>query len=270
MTDKARAQDSANRINAYPWYDLAKGPLSLSFTSNGQYKRAFLRFSASGCETQDSLIVTLDGQRLNWTTTGLLDRGFHEFKLPPFASGSHVLRFQQGTQPRGHIRQVCNVGLLEYQNDDQYNWDNNYISAYPLYGGQSRIGFRSQNERCLMRNMTSTSFCEICKENLWLRFLSRMNIIDEVKVNPQGNQVNVEAVFVKIGQFRPNPIQGENVEISWTKNGNLVNELNGKHKWEMSSPSAKGNWRIQAKFVTKEVRMDPRNVLSFSRQFSIN
>lgn len=263
-----KAQDSANRINAYPWYDLAKGPLSLPFTSNGQYKRAFLRFTVSGCETQESLIVTLDGQKLNWTTTQILDRGFHEFRLPPFTSGSHVLRFQQGTAPRGHIRQVCNVGLLEYQNDDQYNWDNSFISAYPLYGGQSRIGFRSQNERCLMRNMTSVEFCEVCKENLWLRFFSRMNAIDEVKVNQEGDKVSVEAVFVKIGQFRTPRIEGENFEIKWTRGGRPVPELDGKHQWSMAD--ARGSWTVNAKFVTKEVRMDPRNVLSFSRSFSIN
>ena len=33
-----------------------------------------------------------------------------------------------------------------------------------------------------MRNMTSINFCSICKENMWLQFFSRVNVIDNVEV----------------------------------------------------------------------------------------
>jgi len=130
LSAPAKAQDSANLINAYPWYDLAKGPLQIRFTSTGNYKRWFLRFSISGCETQDSCEISIDGVPLPWKTQKLKDRSFYEFHgKDGFSRGNHILKFEQKTRPSGHIRQVCNVGLNEYKNDDEFMWRNDYINA---------------------------------------------------------------------------------------------------------------------------------------------
>ena len=36
--------------------------------------------------------------------------------------------------------------------------------------------YRPSNERCLMRNMTSSHFCAPCKEEMWLQFFARMSL----------------------------------------------------------------------------------------------
>jgi len=233
LNGTAIAQNSENNINAYPWRDLDAGPVTINFRSNGNYKRWSLKFSVSGCPEQDSIEVLIDGQKLDWKTQGLLDRSFYYFHSKTgFSSGSHILTFRQLTRPNGPIRQVCNVGLNSYMNSPEFNYENNYINAYPIYVNQNRRGFRSQNEACLMRNMTSVKFCAVCEENLWLQFFRRMNCIDTVKVEESGENVKVTAVMVKIGQFRNNgPINGEKFSFIWSKNGQRQNELNDKHEF---------------------------------------
>lgn len=68
--DNVVAQQAMIRVQEYPWYDLADGTYSVTFNSNGEYDRWLLKFSASGVETPGSLVIELDGVKLNWTTTG--------------------------------------------------------------------------------------------------------------------------------------------------------------------------------------------------------
>lgn len=64
-----RAEDAQIRVQDYAWYDLAEGAYTIPFTSDGQYDRWAMRFTVSGCETDESLVITLDGNRLPWNTT---------------------------------------------------------------------------------------------------------------------------------------------------------------------------------------------------------
>ncbi len=66
------------RLQAYPWFDLAKGPRTYTFKSDGSFSRWMLRMSASGAETDDAIEVYLDGKRLSWASTGDFDRQFYE------------------------------------------------------------------------------------------------------------------------------------------------------------------------------------------------
>lgn len=277
--DEIKAQKATIRINGYPWYDLAKGPLRMPFTSDGLYKRWYLKFSVSGCDTQDSINVTIDGKPLPWKTTGLLDRGFHEFFGSGFSKGNHVLEFRQITKPSGPIRQVCNVGLIEYMDDDEFNFDNDNVNAYPNFGKKNKIllnmeigsmrGFRPQNERCLMRNMTSDQFCEVCKENLWLQFLNRVNLIDNVTVNEVGDNVNVKLNVIPLGQFREGrQIPGEKYYITWIRNGNVRSDLTDKIAFNLPISDAIGNWEVKVVFETKEIRVNNGRV-EFSKKFTI-
>ena len=121
-------------VQSYPWYNLAGGTYTITFTSQG-YERSLLKFSASGVETPGSLVVRLDGAALPWNTTGLLDRGFHEFYFSaPLAVGTHTLTFTQGFPPDvPQIRQLCNVVMHEFRNESEFHFDREWISAYPTW-----------------------------------------------------------------------------------------------------------------------------------------
>ena len=123
-----------------------------------------------------------------------------------------------------------------------------------------------------MRNMTSVEFCDVCKENLWLQFFRKMNCIDEVKVEKQDDgKIKAEAIFVKIGQFREGgAIDGEKFEIKWFKDSREQTSLAGKNKWKLSESDATGNWKIDAIYVSKEIRDDRTKVSHFSRSFKIS
>jgi hypothetical protein len=119
--------------------------------------------------------------------------------------------------------------------------------------------------------MTSVKFCKVCEENLWIQFFTRMNCIDNVNVETVGSDVKVSLTMVKIGQFRSGgPIDGEKFTFKWLKNGVHQVELDNKHEWTKSQNEVKGNWNVEAKYLTPEIRSDPNNVSLFKRSFLIN
>jgi len=266
-------EDNALRVQDYAWYDLADGPYTITFTSNGQYQRWLMRFSASGCDEPGSLIVTLDGVQLAWNTTGSLDRGFHEyFRVGGFSSGTHRLVFQSGFPPtHGWIRQLCSVSLIEYKNDTEYQWSNNYIGAYPTHRlGNALAGYRPANEACLMRNMSSVSFCAVCQENNWHEFFARISLFDDVTVQTSGSNVIVTAHVIPLAQLREGgSLPGELYVVTWRQNGVIRSDLANRFTFTESLTSARGNWVVTATYQTTEVRSDPNGLLTDSESFTV-
>jgi len=231
-----------------------------------------MRFSASGCETPGSLRVTLDGVPLAWNSSLLIDRSFYEyFGSSGFSAGTHRLVFESTSPPVSMIRQLCSVSLLEYKNESQYHFDNDFIGAYPTYMiGNILAGYRPNNERCLMRNMTSTAFCTVCQENNWLQFLARMSLIDGITVTPSGANVAVTADVVPLAQLREGgSFPNENYIITWTQNGNARTDLTGRFTFTESRVSATGFWTMTITYQTTEVRSDPDDLLTDTQTFTI-
>lgn len=76
------------------------------------------------------------------------------------------------------IQQLCSVDLTEYMDESAFVMDDvDAISAYLTWDASRRKTYRPSNGRCLMRNIQSTTFCSVCVENMWLRFLARMQVI---------------------------------------------------------------------------------------------
>jgi hypothetical protein len=267
-------EDNALRVQDYAWYDLANGPYTITFTSNGQYDRWFMRFSASGCEAPGSLVVTIDGQVLPWNTTGLLDRGFYEYyRAGGFSSGTHRLVFSSGYPPdHGWIRQLCSISLIEYKNESAYHFDNNYIGAYPTFRlGNILAGYRPNNELCLMRNMSSEVFCPVCVENNWHEFFARISLFDDVTVETSGSIVTVTAHLVPLAQLREGgALPGENYVVTWRQNGVVRSDLSNRFSFSEALTTARGTWTVTAQYQTLEVRVDPNGLLTDSESFVIS
>ncbi len=75
----AREERSMYRLLEYPWADLAPGPQSFNFTSDGQYSRWYLIVSVSAAGEEDSLEFVLDGEILPWQSRGFDDREFYDW-----------------------------------------------------------------------------------------------------------------------------------------------------------------------------------------------
>jgi len=280
LTDQSRfppvAEQSQIRVQNYAWYDLASGPYRIAFNSPGTFARWFLIFTASGCERDDTFRVTLDGRDLGWKSSGTLDRSFWStFSNTPLSAGAHELVFTSLYPPaQGQpIRQLCSLTMHEYAAEPAYHFDNNYIGAYNTYrqgpGAGTFAGYRPNNERCLMRNMTSEAFCSICKEGMWYQFLARMNLIDNVTVTTASGNSAIRANVVPLAQFRPRPVPGERFDIWWLRNGVRQTQYDNQFSFSAATPSLAGSWTCRLNFVTEEVRADPRNLLQFQRAFTI-
>ncbi|KAI0238441.1 hypothetical protein L0F63_006245 [Massospora cicadina] len=172
----------------YAWHDLTKdGPYVVNFTTSGKFPRWYLQISTSGMATEGSFSLTLDGAELPWSPPGTLDRTFSTWfnATHALSKGRHQLRFQakEGLPVEKVIHQLCNLELIEYAGEDKFKWDDpGHIGAYPTFSHLGEKSYRPTNEFCLMRNMSSRHFCSVCKEGLWLKFLDRISLLDELNI----------------------------------------------------------------------------------------
>jgi hypothetical protein len=269
------AQDSAILVQDYAWYDLARGTYSIPFTSSGNYARWFLRFTVSGCEVEGAIQVRLDGRVLDWRSSRNLDRTFFNyFTEETFASGGHLLEFEQMIPPPtgNPIRQLCSVTLHEYKREsDGFRFDNEYVGAYRSWRqGGALAGYRPTNEKCLMRNMSSEDFCPVCREGMWMQFFNRMSLIDSVEVSEEGGVVKVVLAPVQLAHFRPPEDQfGEEYTLTWLRDGIVQPELSDEYGWESVADQVRGNWQARLRLTSPHIRADPTGLTTFTRDFVI-
>ncbi|KAG4078964.1 hypothetical protein HA402_010916 [Bradysia odoriphaga] len=218
LTDRnVREERAIYRLLQYPWADLASGPQSFNFTSDGQYSRWYLDVSVSAAGEADSLEFVLDGEILPWESRGSDDREFYSWLNDAgFSEGEHTFSVRSKTASTNPAipRMICSVRLYEFGNEDEFHIDNSVVSAYPTWDVSRRITYRPTNAGCLMRNMTHNEFCSVCKEGMWYQFFQRISLIDDVSVS-------------KI----PNPDKTKRVEVNTLKLAHLRapgNEVEGR------------------------------------------
>jgi len=269
---KIQLEDAQIRVQEYAWYNLANGAWGINFTTDGTYSRWGMRYSVSGCDSANSIAITLDGQSIPWKTHNSLDRFIEDVQSPnPLPAGNHRLIFTQLTPPSpgNPIRQLCSVTLHEYKAEPQFHMDDRkFVGAYPTWR-QNKVlaGYRPTNEACLMRNMSSTAFCSVCYEGMWMRFFAKMSAIDGATVLCQTNDLFITLNTVKLGQLRQGGAEpGEWLQVRWYYNQTLQAEFND-HFQIYASKSWSGNWRAEVDYITPLVRADPNKLLHFVHSF---
>jgi len=276
LTEPENVQLEGSRIQVqeYAWYDLARGPFQTTFTSDGNSPRWMMRYSLSGCDTQNSVQITLDGRVIPWTTTGTLDRVITDYTSQvPLAAGTHILAFSQVTPPPtgNPIRQLCSVTLHEYRGEPAFHQSNDFIGAYPTWRlGKVLAGYRPSNERCLMRNMSSTIFCPVCFEGMWREFFSVIRIMDSLTVECDSNLAKISLETVKLGQLRSGgPLPGEHLEVRWFFRGSNLPQFDDQFLLNVDSENFSGNWEVRIQYITPLVRSDPNGLLQDTHSFQV-
>jgi len=122
-----------------------------------------------------------------------------------------------------------------------------------------------------MRNMSSSELCAICKEGLWLQFLKKITLIDSVTYSCSGSTYKFTLQAIPLAELRPNDkkINGEKYFVRWYRDGIHLADHDDQFEFSRSHESSLGNWRIQLKFETPEVRSDPNGLLISEKNFSI-
>ncbi|KAJ9058018.1 hypothetical protein DSO57_1016700 [Entomophthora muscae] len=256
LTGPVREERAMYRILEYPWHDLSEGEWSTTFNSDGSYSRWLLSLSVTAAEKKDSLEFLLDGKSLNWQSKGSVDREFYEWKgTSGFSKGNHTFQVRS-LKPTANSKipqMIASVTLHEFGNEAEFNMDNDNYSAYPTWNSDYEKSYRPTNEKCLMRNMTSLTFCNVCKEGIWSQFLQRIFLIDSLDFKND----TLVLTTLKLGHLREGSlISGERLTIEWTLNDSPATQYNGK----LTIPSpAKGRWTANVTFSSPEIHQKSHN-----------
>jgi hypothetical protein len=284
LTDPTRLveEKAAQLYQKHMWADLEQsGPYTIEFTSTGTYKRWFMLFTVSGADTDDSISVTLDGKPLEWKSSGFKDRSFYEFSSSTsgFSAGRHQLVVKSTRASDGPVaKMLCHAVIHEYADESGFKLDDpTAIGIYPTYNINKGKSYRPNNERCLMRNMTSTHFCKVCQENMWLRFLQRVKLIDAVQIS--GRTVSLK--LIPLAQFRlptdkfikddPAVALAEKYSVKWMKSDGQEELVQFRDKFtgvDFTGLPA-GTYKAVVTFTTPNVRVDTENWSTAEQTFTL-
>ncbi|KAJ3090145.1 hypothetical protein HK100_007533, partial [Physocladia obscura] len=261
---------SALKKMDYSWYDLSKGPYSLSFDSDGSFSKWTIRVSISGCELQGAVTLTIDGEKQDWAPIATLDRHFYDIKgSSGFTVGTHTVVFSEtipritaATDSKTPFRQICSVQILEFGSDDEFHAEVGYVGIFPTYGLDGTY-FRPSGEVCIMRNMIADSFCPVCQEAQLLAMLKKVSLIDAISatIDLLGKAI-FKLLPLPFGQFRPKNqvVDGEYYQVEYFVDDVEQVDLNGFFEFDISSERASaGAWTVGLKFKTPMIRKDDFN-----------
>ncbi|GJJ15640.1 hypothetical protein Clacol_009918 [Clathrus columnatus] len=265
-SNKVRIERSNMPFQVYAWTMLnTTTPWSATFTSSGNYAWYRVRFSLSGLPNIDDLSVYLDGEDLHWQPRQNIgmDRWHYDIIRDVSLNNSvHELRFKLLDESLEGLAQLCSAEIIEYGDEHEFNTTEGNYGIYPTYSIDNITSYRPTDEQCLMRQVTSHNFCDVCKEGLWLSLLSRINLIDDITLNLQEERsaLTIEIMPVPLGQFRSKLIEGEMYSIQWEKDGVPLTQYTNSTK-AVVHMNIYGNWRVTLDFHTPEVRMDSEQLL---------
>lgn len=166
---------------------------------------------------------------------------------------------------------LCSVALHEFGDESEFHVDNNHVSAYPTWNYWRRKSYRPTNAGCLMRNMTHERFCPVCQEGMWINFMSKISLIDDVLVSSdeRDGTKRVTLRTLQLGQFRPahqHRLDGEYMEIRWLKDN--VEQKHLYNRVNIRAPVG-SKWTVKVRYETPEVRNDQYGFLKASQRFEV-
>lgn len=167
----------------YVWQDLSKKTFSANFEVPASVATLRIELSSVGWETADDVWVKVDGQKGFLSGEFTSDRSFFDVMLDKtLAPGKHTLEISENIHDHNNVLAFANI----YGLPDGYDAKSGQISAYKtFYGPGQGSGYRPTHDTCLMANMLSTRFCAVDTENMWIRFLNRVSLIDAIEKAPQ-------------------------------------------------------------------------------------
>jgi hypothetical protein len=240
-----KIEDTKFLSGEYLWKDLRTGPVRSSFhvpnpSEFGDYK-IWIRLSGVGFASAEDVMLSIDGNQIPYEGLFTADRSF--FDVRPMLSlrpGAHLLEVKEMNSELQHVLAFAQIGA----NRSDYDYTPNKIGAFPTFNDSgSFVGYRPTDDSCLMRNMRFSFFCAVDKENMWIRFLNRVELIDSVDVNSE-HLVQLRSPRLK------------NLEIHWYElrsDGEFeLSELLNKTQWNAQNMS--GTFRARVNFKTPEVR----------------
>jgi len=180
---------------AYVWQKLLKNPFrqNIKFPApdlNGFPYELDVDVSSVGWSASGEVRFTFDGENLPLEGRYTDDRSFFELnELNYPIPGNHQIDVEDLSEDGDNILAYLKVAALGHG----YIKDKNFIGAYPTFNSSGRlVGYRPTHDSCLMRNMRSKHFCAIDRENMWKRFLDRVELVDRISYDTQTRKIRLE------------------------------------------------------------------------------
>lgn len=255
VSEDGKVHEAQALATGYPWENLSKGDISLDFVvpkpDEKGPKQIGIDISSVGWETEADVEILIDGVPQKYEGVFTEDRSFFRLKeATSLPAGKHKLTVREKTKDGNNV--VAAIRINAYPAD--YDFAPDKVGGYPSFNVDGRhVGYRPTHESCLMRDMRSTKFCSVDQENMWHQFLNRVDLIDGVEVVPgeRGQVVSVktpELEGLDVRWFRQTTDErGRPKEVE-------VENLRGQKSWEASSVDSSGDYRVEVRFSTDEVR----------------
>ena len=248
--------DAEALATGYPWENLKHGDISLDFNvpkpdAKGP-KQIGIDISSVGWEGEGDVEILIDGVPQKYTGVFTEDRSFFRLKeATAFAPGKHKLTVREKNKDGDNV--VAAIRINAYPAD--YDFTPDKVGGFPSFNVDGRhVGYRPTHESCLMRDMRNTKFCSVDQENMWHQFLNRVDLIDGVEVKAADNGVQTVQVAT------PNL---DGLDVRWFKQVTdergrpkevEVESLRGQKSWQAQPGEGSGDYRVEVRFATDEVR----------------
>ncbi|OGR02223.1 MAG: hypothetical protein A2284_08915 [Deltaproteobacteria bacterium RIFOXYA12_FULL_61_11] len=250
---------------AAPWKNLLEGPYQVTFEHKAEQPRRYLLdFNTTGTATPKDLRLELDGRVVTYAGIFSTDRNFYRVFLPgELRGGTHRLSFTEGVPDGDNILAKVHLHGLP----PGYATDPPSIGAYATYrAGGSLVGYRPTHATCLMRDMLSDSFCPVCIENIWLKFLAKVSLIDALDTStaPGGHEVRLRTPDLCGCGTGGKAV----LKVRWLREGSQVPAFDDEKVVRIPTELG-GKWRVEVRFLTPEIRQDPKNLTLDGADFSL-
>lgn len=228
---------------AYVWQNLAQKSVVQSFNFPAPNEKGPFWFevqvSSVGWQDLSDVEILLDGRKLEIMGRGTSDRSFFNTRrIQDLAPGHHQLEVREVNHDGDNILAFAN--LYAYEADYDFT---GATGAFKTYDERNRITYRPTHENCIMRDMLHHSFCPIDQENMWIQFLGKVRLIDEIKISNE--TVSLETLDLA------------GLQTLWFKktNGQLVEVPEWRNQFKIEKTSiSPGGYIAKVQFVSPEIR----------------
>lgn len=241
--NKVEVHEAKFLTGAYVWQDLGTEDFieTFKFPTNKDYTYD-LKISSVGWQSDQDVKVLLDGKELILNGVFTKDRSFFRTKRVPLSSGKHNLKILDNNRDGNNVLAFANG----YAYPKTYNFTPGVIGAFNVFdNGQKQRGYRPSDNMCLMRDMRSKVFCPVDQENIWVRFLNRISLIDSVKeVNGKHTLETLDLTGLSVKWFQKKR-RNNRVELT---------QFAGMRSVDLNS-LGKGKYEVEVTYSTPEIRM---------------
>jgi hypothetical protein len=241
----------------YVWQNLRRNPYSASIEMPASASKLELKISTVGWDTASDVDVQVNGASMAYDGVFHDDRSFFDIDLGQRSSGEQLsLSIQERVDDRDNVLGFA----LAYAYPQDYDFTQDKVGAFSSFDNWGSKSYRPTHEGCLMRDMLKTHFCSVDQENMWLKFLARVELLDEVQTLRVGDQ---RMVLVKSLNLP--------IELSWYRkvgsSWEEITNLRGGDSWTVPE-AERGDFRVDGRFSHPEIRKESSRLVS-SRFFRL-